>query len=259
MTPPPAPTVGPRAILFDLDDTLLVNPMGTFVPAYFRALTEYMADELEPGRLINQLLIATRAMDDDDDPARTNEQVFADAFFPALGFERSVLEPRFASFYREAFPALRELTRPVAGAFEAVRWAFDSGRDVVLATNPVFPRDAIRQRLEWALPGSDELPFDLITSYEEMHSTKARPDYYLEIAGQLARRPSECVMVGDNWKWDIVNSVRAGMAAWWIAARDAGVCDPDLPLLGRGSLEDFVAFARREWTVGGEKEMVDSG
>lgn len=248
MTPPSATAVAPRAVLFDLDDTLLVNPMRTFVPAYFRALTEYMAAELEPGRLIDQLLHATRAMDDDVDPSRTNEQAFAAAFFPTIEGEQSTLEPRFESFYREAFPALRGLTRPMAGALEAVRWAFDTGRQVVLATNPVFPRDAILQRLEWALPGSDELPFDLVTSYEEMHFTKARPDYYLEIVGQLGRQPSECVMVGDNWQWDVVNSIRAGLAAWWIAPADVGTPDPDLPLLGRGSLEDFTAFARSEWT-----------
>jgi hypothetical protein len=80
--------VGPLAILFDLDDTLLANPMDTFVPAYFRALTSFMADELPPRLLIDQLLHATRAMDSNDDPARTNEQAFADAFFPGLGRDR---------------------------------------------------------------------------------------------------------------------------------------------------------------------------
>jgi FMN phosphatase YigB (HAD superfamily) len=93
--------VGPLAILFDLDDTLLANPMDTFVPAYFRELTEFMAGELPPDLLIDQLLRATRAMDDNDDPVQSNEQAFAEAFFPGLGRIRaswSVLR-----FYSDAF------------------------------------------------------------------------------------------------------------------------------------------------------------
>ena len=37
-----------KAILFDMDDTLLVNPMETFIPAYFRALTSYVAHLIPP-------------------------------------------------------------------------------------------------------------------------------------------------------------------------------------------------------------------
>lgn len=239
--------MGPLAILFDLDDTLLVNPMDSFIPAYFQALTEFAADELEPRRLIDQLLRATRAMDEDGDPGRTNEQAFADVFFPGLGRERGDLEPLFDRFYREGFPSLRGFTRPIPEAPNAVRWALSGGRQVVIATNPLFPRTAIVQRMEWAGLRLDELPVDLVTSYENMHATKSRPDYYAEIADRLGRQPSECVMIGDNWRWDVHNAVVAGMAAWWIAGPGEAVPDPAVPVLGIGPLADFLAFARAEW------------
>ena len=221
--------------------------MSTFIPAYFRALTEFMADHVEPDRLIRQLLIATRAMDEDGDPQTTNEQSFASVFFPGLGRERSQLEPVFDRFYREAFPGLRRLTAPAPGADEAVRWARAGARQVAIATNPLFPRTAILQRIEWAGLRLEELRFDLVTSYEDMHFTKVRPEYYVEVAGRLGRRAQECIMVGDNWSWDVVHSVAAGMGAWWIADPDAAVPDPDVSILGRGSLTDFVAFARDQW------------
>ena len=239
--------MGPLAILFDLDDTLLANPMATFVPAYFRALTEYMADELPPRLLVDQLLLATRAMDEDRDPERSNEQAFVEAFFPGLGRDPSQLKPVFDRFYEEAFPGLRRLTGQVPGAREAVRWALDGGRQVVIATNPLFPRTAILQRIEWAGLTLDELPIDLVTTYENMHATKVCPAYYEEIAERLGRRPAECVMVGDNWSWDVAHSMAAGMAAWWIAGPEAALPNPLLHILGRGSLAEFVAFARREW------------
>lgn len=239
--------MGPLAILFDLDDTLLANPMDTFVPAYFRALTGFMSGELPPRLLIDQLLRATRAMDDNDDPARTNEQAFADVFFPGLGRDPAELKPVFDRFYRDAFSELRSLTAPVPGAVEAVHWAAAGGRQVAIATNPLFPRPAILQRMEWAGLSIDELSIDLVTSYENMHATKARPAYYAEIAERLGRRPDECVMVGDNWSWDVANSVAAGMAAWWIASPGATAPDPRLKIWGRGTLAEFLAFARREW------------
>lgn len=239
--------MGPQAILFDLDDTLLVNPMDTFVPAYFQALTGFMANDLEPRRLIDQLLRATRAMDEDGNPERTNEQAFADVFYPGLGRERAELEPVFERFYQDAFPALRRMTDRVPGAADVVRWALSGGRQVVIATNPLFPRTAIVQRMEWAGLSAEEMPLDLITSYEDMHFTKARPDYYVEIAARLGRRPGECVMVGDNWRWDVVNSVRSGMSAWWIAPADQPVPDPSVAFLGKGTLADFLTFARRTW------------
>ena len=37
-----------KAILFDLDDTLLGNSMDTFIPAYFQALTRYVAEWIPP-------------------------------------------------------------------------------------------------------------------------------------------------------------------------------------------------------------------
>jgi FMN phosphatase YigB (HAD superfamily) len=239
--------VGPLAVLFDLDDTLLVNPMDTFVPAYFRALTEFMAADLEPQRLIDQLLRATRAMDEDGDSGRTNEEAFAEVFFAGLGRSRPALQPLFDRFYQEAFPSLRGLTRPMPGAIEAVRWALDGGRQVVIATNPLFPRTAIVQRMEWAGLELDELPLDLVTSYENMHATKVRPSYYSEIADRIGRRPTECVMVGDNWTWDVAHAVAAGLQAWWIAAAAEPPCDPTVTLLGQGSLAEFLAFARAEW------------
>jgi FMN phosphatase YigB (HAD superfamily) len=239
--------VGPLAILFDLDDTLLANPMDTFVPAYFRALTSFMAGELPPGLLIDQLLLATRAMESNCDPARTNEQAFADAFFPALGRDPAELASIFDRFYRDAFPGLRSLTAPVPGALEAVRWAIGAGRQVVIATNPLFPRTAIVQRMAWAGLTLAELPVALVTTYENMHATKVRPAYYEEVAERLGRRPEECVMVGDNWMWDVAHSTAAGMAAWWIARPEAAVPDPGLEILGRGTLAEFLAFAGREW------------
>jgi FMN phosphatase YigB (HAD superfamily) len=233
-----------KALLLDLDDTLLGNAMETFLPAYFEAMTAFVTEIRPPRRLIEQLIAATRIMDRNDGTGRTNEEVFSEAFFSGLGVDRDRFEPIFERFYAEAFPKLEPLTTPRAAAPEIVRWARDRGLQIAIATNPMFPRTAIEQRMAWAGVGVDRFDYDLVTSYETSHATKSNPAYYREIVDSLGRRPGECLMVGDNWDWDIVHSTSAGVPAYWISDDRVPVPDPTVPLIGRGDLDRFLTAAR---------------
>ena len=237
---------GLRALLLDLDGTLLVNDMDLFVPAYLESLAAFAADRVPPSRLIPALLAATHAMNGNDGSGPTNQETFAAAFYPALGQERADLEPVFARFYAEAFPALERLTCPAAGARELVDWAFGRGLQVVIATNPLFPTTAIEQRLAWARVGVDTFPYELVTTYENMHATKDSPAYYQEILARIGRRPSECLMAGDDWGWDIAPAAALGMAAFWVTGSDAEVPEPTAALVGQGDLVRL-----RDWLAGG--------
>ena len=233
-----------KALLLDLDDTLLGNPMKTFIPAYFRALTDFVTEIQPPERLIEQLLIATRMMDGGDGAGPSNGEIFAEAFFSGLGVLREEFEPVFERFYAEAFPALRTLTALRPAAPKIVEWAEQRGLQIAIATNPVFPRTAIEQRMEWAAVGVDRFEYAHVTSYENSHATKAQPAYYREILAVLGRDPEDCLMVGDNWNWDIVNAGAVGIPGFWIA-------DPSIPPpsagpipAGQGSLDDLFDAAR---------------
>ena len=48
-----------RAVLFDLDDTLLENNVDRFLKAYFALLTPHMAHLVPPEKFISALLRAT--------------------------------------------------------------------------------------------------------------------------------------------------------------------------------------------------------
>ena len=73
---------------------------------------------------------------------------------------------------------------------------------MVVATNPVFPLQAIRERLRWG--GFGDTEFTLITSYENMHFCKPRRQYYKEILRMLGRKPAECWMIGNDVGEDLV-------------------------------------------------------
>ena len=243
-------SAGLKALLLDLDDTLLGNSMDTFIPAYFRALTGFVAERVPPDQLIGQLLHATRTMASNDGTGPSNEEVFAAAFYPALGIPREELEPLLEGFYETAFPRLRALTSRRPAAAGVVAWAREQGLQVAIATNPLFPRTAIEQRLEWAGVPVDRWGYELVTTYENSRATKSHPAYYRGILEVLGMRPAECLMVGDSWEWDVIQPAGLGIPAYWIADREAAAPEPEVRVVGQGSLQDFFELA-----TSGELEM----
>jgi FMN phosphatase YigB (HAD superfamily) len=124
---------------------------------------------------------------------------------------------------------------------------------VAIATNPMFPRTAVEQRLDWADVPVTEFDYALVTSYEIMHATKANPAYYHEIIERLARQPRECLMVGDDWERDMLPAASIGIPIYWLTRPD----DTLLPippfeqrkggvLIGQGTLGSL-----RDWVSAG--------
>jgi FMN phosphatase YigB (HAD superfamily) len=186
-------TIG--AVLFDLDGTLLDNDMDKFLPPYFHLLSSRMAHMVPPDKFLEDLMWATRVMMANDGRT-TNEEVFAQAFFPRVGVPREVLEPLLLDFYEHDFPSLQTYTRRKPEARAVVELAFEQGRDVVISTNPLFPAVAVEERIRWA--GVDGLPYTLVTSYENSRACKPNLLYFEHILETIGRTPQESLVVGDE-------------------------------------------------------------
>lgn len=221
-----------QAILFDLDDTLLTNSMDNFLPAYFQALTRKVAHLVPADEFLAHLMQATQQVIADTDPERTNKDVFWAVFLSAAGIPEEDLMPILEDFYTNDFPRLREQTERRPEARRVVQQAFDSGYDVAIATNPLFPRQAILHRLAWA--GVADFPYALVTSYENMHFTKPHPAYYREIADRIGHDPKDCLMIGDDVENDIQPAAALGMRTFWITDEPVD----ERPADGAGSLSD---------------------
>ena len=81
-----------KAILFDLDGTLLDSNMQLLLPHYLQQIAARVAHLIPPKEFIAHLLAATQTMVDNDGRA-TNAQVFAEAFYPRVGHSQTELEP----------------------------------------------------------------------------------------------------------------------------------------------------------------------
>lgn len=227
-----------KAILFDLDDTLLDNKPERFLPPYFQALSAYVAHLVPPARLVAALQQATGVMLADHDRSRTNADVFWEAFVPLIGHPRDMIEPVTIQFYEERFNDLARFAAPRPAAPPVVQAAFDRGLRVVIATNPLFPRRAIEHRLAWANVPVTAFPYDLVTTYENMHTTKPQRAYYDEIAARLGLAPAECLMVGDDPLRDVAPAQAAGMPVFWVNDPPVAGPPPDAPPTYAGSLDD---------------------
>jgi FMN phosphatase YigB (HAD superfamily) len=230
-----------QAVLFDLDDTLLYDDMeGAFLKHYFALLTEHARPICPPGELMTALRLATDAMLGNQDPdGITNEEAFASVFAPHLGRPWDELEAFFARFYEDRFPELQVHARPHPDARQVVKTCLDRGYQLVIATNPLFPARAIEHRLAWA--GLDDLPFALVTTYENMHTCKPAPAYYDEIAVMIGVPSAGCLMVGNDVVRDIAPAQQAGMHTY---LADRWVANPSSQVTadGIGKLSELITW-----------------
>lgn len=227
-------------LLLDLDDTLISNAIDSFLPVYVNKLAAFMADMIPPEDFISALLAGTRQMVHNQNPDCTLEQVFDAVFYPALGVTKQDLSDKIAQFYIEVFPTLQELTRLRPEAVQVVREAFKRGYTICVATNPLFPREAISQRISWA--GLDPQMFNLITSFESFHFAKPQPAFYAEILSLLEWPDSPIIMVGDNQINDIQGARDAGLSTFWVTDQNR---DLENIHAGAGNLEDLLPWIDR--------------
>jgi HAD superfamily hydrolase (TIGR01549 family) len=223
-----------RAILFDLDGTLLDSNMENFLPHYFSRLAARVAHIAPPKAFIAHLLAATEHVLANDGRA-TNEEVFSAAFYPFAGHTRAELEPIFEDFYARDFPGLQEYTQRKPEARTVVQLAFALGHKVAIATNPLFPETAIRQRMAWA--GVDDFPYDWVTTYENSRCCKPNLCYFAAIAARLDVPAEACLVVGDE-DMDMA-AARAGFVTYVVPSAATALSPATPEPTYRGSLADL--------------------
>ncbi len=186
-----------KAILFDLDGTLIDVDLNQFIPGYLKLLANSIAHLIPPKKMVPAILKASEFINNNDGKI-PNEEVFSNVFFPVEGYEKDEIQPLFTKFYEEDFKELQKFTRKKPEARKVIQTAFNKDYKVVIATTPVLPLTAIEQRLDWA--GIGDFPYDLITSIENSCATKPNLLYYQLIFKYLNLSAKECMMVGDEDK-----------------------------------------------------------
>lgn len=197
--------------LFDLDGTLLPLDLDKFIKLYLEEMAIKLKDHIPFEKTAKYVWESTDFMVNNTDMQVTNMGAFLQHFTKLTKISFEELSPIFEDFYLKEFLKTKEATSPNPIVREIIEILKQKNYDLVVATNPLFPRRAILHRLEWA--GLDQEDFKLITSYETMHACKPYLRYYKEILDIIGKEPEECMMVGNDVQEDMVAS-KIGMTTF---------------------------------------------
>lgn len=190
-----------KAVLFDLDGTLLPMDQDIFVNGYFGYLVKKMEPHgYEPQKLIRSIWGGTEAMVKNEG-SMTNEEAFWQYFVSVYGEDARRDIRLFEEFYAVDFQKAQKFCGFTPKAAETVALVRSLGATPVLATNPLFPQIATQSRIRWA--GLSPEDFALYTTYENICWCKPNPEYYREILRRIDLPAEECVMVGNDVSEDM--------------------------------------------------------
>lgn len=230
-----------KAILFDLDGTLLPMDQDRFVETYFGLLCKKMAPcGYEPKALVKAVWGGTAAMVKNDGSCR-NEDAFWHYFLGVYGEAARSHIPVFEEFYAKEFLQARSVCGYTPKALKTIEFGKALGLRLILATNPLFPAVATRSRIRWA--GLEPELFEFYTTYENSSTCKPNPAYYREILEKRGLLPEECLMVGNDTGEDMIAET-LGLKVFLLTDCLINKNGDDLSRWPHGGFEELCAYLR---------------
>lgn len=224
-----------KAVLLDLDNTLLHNPDRQFATQFLSLLDDYMRaacgiEQASQFFLQGLRRLASRGLDDIE---TGNQSLLVQLISNGSGRDAGEVQQAFDAFYTECYPELQACISPVEGAAELVLELHRLGYTLVITTNPLYPEVAVRERMRWAgLPDQQDL-YHLVTGSDLMRFAKPHPAYYAEVLARVGIEPDEAVVVGDSLKNDILPSHTVGLHTFHVTTQ------PTVESSASGSLQDL--------------------
>lgn len=189
-----------KTLLFDLDGTLVdMRPRGLRIRFMMRAFFRYTGaiPFWKIGRAFSDAMHQLQNNKSD----RTNYELFIDTLTLYAKVDRSEIEMRTRDLISKDFSRFTTSFVPIPGAYETLLLGRQLGYQVVLATNPVWPLDAVMMRASWG--GVQPFDFDFISHSEIMTRAKPDPEYYEQLLTKLKTSSDQCLMIGNDPQKDL--------------------------------------------------------
>ena len=228
-----------KAVLFDLDGTLLPMDMDTFVGDYFKRLSTKLAPHgYEPKQFVETIWKGTYVMIKNTSD-KCNEEVFWQYAVSVYGDKIRNDKYLFDEFYEQEFDKIKAVCGYTPKAKETVDTLKKMGYKVALATNPIFPERATRWRMNWAGLTPDD--FEFYTTYENINCCKPNPAYFIEVAKRIGVEPQECLMVGNDVSDDMV-AAKVGMKVFLLTDCLINKNEEDITKYPNGSFDELMEY-----------------
>ena len=229
-----------KLVAVDLDGTLLPITQEDFSRVYFGLLMQKGAEMgIDRDKMKAGLFGGIKAMVTNHGN-QTNEEAFWQVFSTATETDRNDTEPVFREFYKNEFIGVKSVVKPTETSVKLIKTLKEKGYRIILATNPLFPIEAI-DRITWV--GLKVEDFDYITTYENSSYCKPNPDYYTEILEKNNLKAEDCLMVGNNATEDMA-AEKIGIKTYLVTDVLENEQNLDISAFENGSLEDFYKKAQ---------------
>ena len=228
-----------KAILFDLDGTLLPMDQDKYIKAYFGGMVKKLAPHgYDPNALTGAIWKGTEAMIKNDGGA-ANEERFWTTYCSILGENARQSEEILEDFYNNEYQSVKSVCGFAPESAEIIGALKKRGIRTILATNPVFPKIATDSRIRWA--GLLPEDFELVTTFENSRYTKPNPKYFEDILRQCGLCPEECVMVGNDVADDMI-AEKLGMKVFLLTDCLINTQNADISAYPQGGFDDLKDF-----------------
>lgn len=229
-----------KAVVFDMDETLLSINLNAFILRYFKDVSSMLANIGRRSRggtmaRLGTILVDLNANRRSGADNRTNLEFYQTEVERRCGICLSdpLIYEAFTYYDREILPYKNDdviNAHAMPGAHAALQAVQDAGLRCALFTNPSFPQGAIECRMGWG--DLADAPFELVTHMG--NATRCKPDatYYLEQLQAMGLEPHEVLMVGNDPKRDFP-SPACGIQTAYVGQGKPGLAT------WRGTMEDF--------------------
>jgi putative hydrolase of the HAD superfamily len=189
-----------RAVLFDLDETLILRSgaIRAFIAEQYRKFADRLGG-------IDAASYTSRFLDMEDNGRIGKDKLYPD-FVRALGIT-GVTPDELLEDYRVHYP---EFASPSPGAIETVKAVKADGRKIGIVTNG-------NERVQLAKLASIGLSdiLDVVVISEAVGLKKPDPAIFALAVEKLGVPAGETLFVGDNPEVDIVGAAAAGLQTAW--------------------------------------------
>lgn len=204
-----------NTFLFDLDGTLLYMDHYAFGTTYFNDIKEiYVSCGGKDGDAFmkSTFMKAVKAMKENDGK-KTNAAVFNEIMFSECDCDTDAFLNVVDGYYLDGFKKVQDTTKPLDYMVKSITALKNAGFTVALATDPMFPISAVKERMLWANLNIDD--FAHVPTYDFHSYCKPNPNFFYEILTKLNKSPDECMMVG-NSTYNDMPSIDAGIPCYML-------------------------------------------
>ncbi|MBO8427337.1 MAG: HAD family hydrolase [Firmicutes bacterium] len=230
-----------KNVLFDLDGTLLPMKEKEFTKFYLTSLDEFVYKlGYDYKEFINNIIIGTELVVNNDG-TKLNKEVFWNHLVSVYGLDILKLDNILDKYYDNEFNNGKLYCPANPISKDVIKLCLDKKYNIVLATNPIFPKIATYNRIKWAKLNPSDFLF--ITTYDNSYYSKPNIKYYEYILNKFNFDPNETLMVGNDVNEDMCIT-KLNVSTFLVTDYLKNISNLDISKFNKGNMSDLYNYLK---------------